>query len=202
MKTQFFIFLGFLYTTLFNETWPWKNAPLNNKELDTMSGQKAKEEPKQKAGRPSKGFYIQTKGGAPKQGALYDRWWCLNSLHKNFQRLQPNSKIAWALICHGSHWWLPHSYHCSPSTLLHFTIKIIHLVLLQCIVDMETSFWDWDFGWVGSLHDYTLFVIFCRAKIWFQETTTYISWLMIFLILSSHLRDRRSNSSLIKCART
>ncbi|CAM6129021.1 unnamed protein product [Calypogeia fissa] len=36
--------------------------------------------------------------------------------------------------------------------------KGFYSVLLQGIVDVETVFMDWDFGWAGSLHDYTMFV--------------------------------------------
>lgn len=36
--------------------------------------------------------------------------------------------------------------------------KGFYSVFLQGIVDMETTFWDKDFGWATSLHDYTLFV--------------------------------------------
>ena len=35
--------------------------------------------------------------------------------------------------------------------------KSFHSVLLQGIVDIKCVFWDYEFGWAGSMHDWTLF---------------------------------------------
>jgi hypothetical protein len=35
--------------------------------------------------------------------------------------------------------------------------KSFHSALLQGIVDTKCVFWDYEFGWVGSMHDWTLF---------------------------------------------
>ena len=35
--------------------------------------------------------------------------------------------------------------------------KSFHLALLQGIVDTKCVFWDYEFGWAGSMHDRTLF---------------------------------------------
>jgi hypothetical protein len=41
------------------------------------------------------------------------------------------------------------SYHCR---------KGFYSCLLQGICDVEYKFWDYDFGWVGSMHDWALFL--------------------------------------------
>lgn len=40
------------------------------------------------------------------------------------------------------------NYYCSKS---------FHSPLLQCIVDTKCVFWNYGFGWVGSIHDWKLF---------------------------------------------
>jgi hypothetical protein len=45
----------------------------------------------------------------------------------------------------------------SPDPAPFYNRKGFYSVLLQGIVDMQTVFWDWDFRWAGSLHDYTMF---------------------------------------------
>ena len=39
----------------------------------------------------------------------------------------------------------------------YYCIKSFHSALLQCIVDTKCTFWDYEFGWGGSLHVWTLF---------------------------------------------
>jgi hypothetical protein len=35
--------------------------------------------------------------------------------------------------------------------------KGFYSVILQGVVDIDYKFWDYDFGWAGSCHDWTIF---------------------------------------------
>ena len=40
--------------------------------------------------------------------------------------------------------------------------KIFHSLLLQAVVDHSCCFWNYDIGWCGRIHDYSLF---CKSQI-------------------------------------
>ncbi len=41
--------------------------------------------------------------------------------------------------------------------------KSFHFTLLQGIVDTNCVFWDYEFDWAGSMHDWTVFQL---TKVW------------------------------------
>jgi hypothetical protein len=47
----------------------------------------------------------------------------------------------------------PHQYEAQP----YYCRKGFHAVILQEVVDAKCQFWDYDFGWAGSCHDWTVF---------------------------------------------
>jgi hypothetical protein len=68
----------------------------------------------------------------------------------------------------------------SPDPTPFYNRKGFHSVLLQGIIDMQTVFWDWDFGWAGSLHDYTIFLPPMKAfNTW--KVTIYLTSLLEML---------------------
>jgi hypothetical protein len=48
--------------------------------------------------------------------------------------------------------------------------KSFHLALLQGIVDTKYMFWDYEFGWAGSMHDWILFQLTKVERNYIKDT--------------------------------